>query len=276
MANFPTSTPSFAGFTSSHTLAADNHAAQHNLEQGEIVALATKIGTGSSTPTSGTVLRGTGAGTSSWAQVALTTDVTGVLPQANGGTGTTLSTGTGKVVYDTSPTISAPTFTGGGSWAGSPSLTTPTLTTPTIADFTSSQHGHTNAAGGGTLVGNTAIQAATLKAAQMFKGLIYQRQGGNSLDLDWAAGGTTNTDISAKDVFIQAGSTGTINGNITVTFPVAFNAVPIVIAVTASALSTNCFTLVPGATKTTCTIRQIIDTGVAATTENAYWMAIGV
>jgi len=88
MANFPGSTPSFAGFTSSHTLAEDNHAAQHNLEQGEIVALATKIGTGSSTPTANTVLRGTGAGTSAFGQVDLTTDVTGILPFNKGGLGT--------------------------------------------------------------------------------------------------------------------------------------------------------------------------------------------
>lgn len=86
MANFPTSLPSFAGFTSSHTLAQDSHAAQHNLEQDEVVALATKMGTGSSTPVANRVLRGTGAGISSWAQANLTTDVTDVLPVANGGT----------------------------------------------------------------------------------------------------------------------------------------------------------------------------------------------
>ncbi len=84
---FPTALPSFSGFTSSHTLAEDNHAAQHNLEQTEIVAVATKIGTGASTPTSGTVLRGTGASTSAWGQVVLTSDVTGTLPLANGGLG---------------------------------------------------------------------------------------------------------------------------------------------------------------------------------------------
>lgn len=129
MSIFPGAISSFAGFTSSHTLSADNHASQSNSEQAEIVATQTKIGTGSSTPTSGMLLRGTGAGTSSWAQAGLTTDVTGVLPQANGGTGTTLATGTGKAVYDTSPTI----------------------LTPTIASFTNAAHDHTNAAGGGSL-----------------------------------------------------------------------------------------------------------------------------
>lgn len=89
MASYPSALASFAGFTATNTLAADNHAAQHNLEQGEILAVQTKVGTGSSTPSSGTVLRGTGSGTSSWGQVDLTADVTGALPIANGGTGTT-------------------------------------------------------------------------------------------------------------------------------------------------------------------------------------------
>lgn len=93
MAQFPTSISSFTGFTSSHTLSQDSHASQHNSEQAEITATQTKIGTGNSTPTSGMLLRGTGAGTSSWAQANLTTDVTGVLPIANGGTGASSASG---------------------------------------------------------------------------------------------------------------------------------------------------------------------------------------
>lgn len=52
-----------------------------------IKAIETKIGTGSSTPTAGKVFTGTGTGTSAWAALNLATDVTGVLPAANGGTG---------------------------------------------------------------------------------------------------------------------------------------------------------------------------------------------
>lgn len=144
MSNFPGSTPSFPGFTAGHTLLVDVHASQHNLEQGEIIALANKMGTGASTPTSGMVLRGNGTGTSTWGQVVLTTDVTGVLPIANGGTGTTSTTGTGSVVFGTSPTIASPT-----------------LTTPTIASFTNATHNHLNAAGGGTL-GAAAVPALDL------------------------------------------------------------------------------------------------------------------
>ncbi len=60
---------------------------------------------------------------------------TGILLVVRGGTGTNTATGTaGSVVLSNSPTIA-----------------TPTLTVPVIADFTSAQHNHQNAAGGGTL-----------------------------------------------------------------------------------------------------------------------------
>lgn len=151
MGAFPSGLASFTGFTPTHTLAQDNHASQHNLEQAEIVATQTKIGTGSSVASSGAVLTGSGNGTSAWAPVNLTTMVTGTLPVANGGTGTTSTTGSGSVVFGTSPTIatpaiSNPTITGGGSWAGSP-----TISTPTIASFTNANHNHQNAAGGGKI-----------------------------------------------------------------------------------------------------------------------------
>lgn len=87
MAAFPGSVASFIGFVAGHSLLQDVHASQHNLEQAEIVATQTKLGTGASTPTAGVVLRGTGVGASAWGDLDLTTDVTGVLPVANGGTG---------------------------------------------------------------------------------------------------------------------------------------------------------------------------------------------
>ena len=57
---------------------------------------------------SGNVLK-SGA-TPSWGKVALTTDVSGTLPVANGGTGTTTSTGTGATVRGTGPTLDTPTL----------------------------------------------------------------------------------------------------------------------------------------------------------------------
>ena len=133
MAIFPGSIPSFAGFTAGDTLSADNHAAQHNLEQGEIVQVATKIGTGSSTPTNNKVLRGNGTGTSTWAQVGLTTDVTGTLPVANGGTGIT-SLGSGVATFLGTPSSAnlASAVTGETGSGALVFATTPTLTTPKV------------------------------------------------------------------------------------------------------------------------------------------------
>ncbi len=147
--SFPSSVPSYTGFTSGETLQAAAHASQHNAEQADIVAIATKVGTGASTASNNTVLRGNGAGTSAFGQVQATTDITGILPTSLGGTGTTSTTGTGSAVFGTSPTLSSPSI--GGTVTGGATYNSPTLVTPTIASFANAQHNHSNAAGGGQL-----------------------------------------------------------------------------------------------------------------------------
>lgn len=103
-----------------------DHAQLHDNSSLAIIAAETKVGTGSSTPTGGTVLRGNGTGTSQWAQANLTTDVTGTLPVANGGTGATAATGTGSVVLANTPSLTNPAFS---------SITnTGTLTLPSSTD----------------------------------------------------------------------------------------------------------------------------------------------
>lgn len=115
MASFPSSIPSYAGFTSSHTLAQDTHAAQHNAEQADIVALATKVGTGASTPTSNTVLRGTGTGTTAFDQVHLSSDVSGQLQAANAQTLLGIIYPIGCIYTETTGVNPATTF-GFGTW----------------------------------------------------------------------------------------------------------------------------------------------------------------
>lgn len=80
MADFPTTVPSITNPASSDTLAAVPHHTQHEHANDNLAAIGTKIGTGSSTPTTGKVLAGTGAGTSGWSGAVLVgTDVTGAL-----------------------------------------------------------------------------------------------------------------------------------------------------------------------------------------------------
>lgn len=86
MALYPGALPAAGTAVSTDTLAAAGHTALHNTVDDEARALGTKMGTGASTPTANTVLRGTGAGTSAWGQVDLSADVTEVLPVQNGGT----------------------------------------------------------------------------------------------------------------------------------------------------------------------------------------------
>lgn len=131
------------------------HVALHNFHVNEIIALATKLGTGSSTASSGTVLRGNGSGTSAWGQVDASTDLTTMTSATLRGL-LTDETGTGAAVFGT-----APALVGGGSWAGSP-----TFSTPTVANFTNSQHDHSNAAGGGN-IGTSGLSSSAVTAAKM-------------------------------------------------------------------------------------------------------------
>ena len=154
---FPTSLPSFATVVTSETLAnmgTVGHASLTNTQNSEIVALATKMGTGASTPTSGLALMGTGVGTSTWGQVGLTTGVSGVLPVVNGGTGQSSQTGTGLPVAQESPII----------------------ITPTIGGFGNANHTHANAAGGGTLgaaaVPNLALNIQSLSNPYKFQAYL--------------------------------------------------------------------------------------------------------
>lgn len=109
--SFPTSIPTYADTAGSETLAAAGGGLglsrildDYGLD---IAALCAKVGSGSATPAAGKVLRASGSGTSTWGAADLTTDVTGTLPIANGGTGgataataaSNLASEIGKLLY---------------------------------------------------------------------------------------------------------------------------------------------------------------------------------
>lgn len=244
MASFPGSLASFIGFVTSHTLSVDNHAAQHNLEQAEILAVQTKVGTGVSSPIANTTLIGSGVGTSSWSQLNLTTMVSGVLPTNNGGTGTTSSTGTGSVVFATAPTMTAPTFSGGGSWSGSPTISTPVLTIPTISDFTSANHSHQTVSSGGMLTSASVNQT------------IAQVAAGGKFKID---SGTAAANASP---------------DASIVFNTTFNTAPVVL-LTASTVTTNNVYGIANTITTTGFKLRAFDAGGQKTTESFSWLALG-
>lgn len=114
MANFPTSLDSFVNPSSSDTMSAVGHAAQHANVNDAVEALEAKLGIGASTPASGKLLRGTGAGQSAWDKDAPTGDIVGT---------SDTQTLTNKTL--TSPTINTAI------------ISNPTLTVDTIAEHTS-------------------------------------------------------------------------------------------------------------------------------------------
>lgn len=91
--SFPGALDSYTDPTSSDKLNSPSHSQQHQNHNDAVEAIEAKVGTGASTPTANKVLRATGTGTTSYAQLVLTTDVTGSLPIANGGTAATTASG---------------------------------------------------------------------------------------------------------------------------------------------------------------------------------------
>jgi hypothetical protein len=68
--------------------------------------------------TTTTILHGNGSGNPSWGAVTLTTDVTGVLPLANGGSNANLTAGAGELVYSTASAMAlTSSYTAGYLWS---------------------------------------------------------------------------------------------------------------------------------------------------------------
>ncbi len=166
--SFPTTLPSYtitSGSESANGAAGGTGlSGLLNAFEVDITALGTKAGTGSSTPVANTILYGTGTGTSAWQgltsaqMLALVSD----------------ETGTGSLVFNSSPTI----------------------VTPTIASFVNANHDHTSSAGGGTLNGATAIQSGTVESTRV-------NYGGAGAGIWWQEIGRTTLSGSGLTITIS-------------------------------------------------------------------------
>ena len=128
-----------------------------------IYASATSTLTRLAAVATGNALISAGVGTApAYGKISLTTTVSGILPVANGGTGTTTSTGTGNVVLATSPTLTTPT------------LTTPTATNLiTSGSITEGIYTITDGAAFEINPGNGTVQYITLGANRTPKGTSF-------------------------------------------------------------------------------------------------------
>lgn len=117
------------------------------------------------------------------------------------------------------------------------------------------------------------ITADAVTDAKLIYGKVRSRQGGSATN--WITSGTTTYDYSGTDVFVQVGTIAITSNPQTITFPTAFNQVPIVIGSVNSGASFNCFVRFASHSATTVTASVYDDTGTTRTTETICWMAIG-
>lgn len=101
---------------------------------------------------------------------------------------------------------------------------------------------------------------------------FYRRQGGSATN--WQTPGTTARTPTA--VRMQAGAIQTTAGNsVTVTFPVAFSQVPLVIATATDSLTTNAIGVIANSATASEVVLAAFDAGGNAVADIINWLAIG-
>lgn len=154
--------------------------------------------------------------------------------------------------------------------ASGATFTSPTFVTPALG--TPASGVMTNVTG----IPTTGLVDDAVTSAKLVKGLINQRQGGTTGDNDWTTNGTSNTDTSAKNCFIQCGANNTGAGaNVTTTFPVAFAKKPVVLVTSTQGSNGIWVQLDSAASATAFATTSWAATGTVAANITFQWIAVG-
>ena len=122
----------------------------------------------------------------------------------------------------------------------------------------------------------TGIGADAIKSSQMFYGLVRNRQGGTTGAGSWVTTGSSNTDVSATDTFIQVGSKASSNGGaVSVTFPTAYTQAPVVVISNNTSGAAHFAEIEATPTTTGFSFAVWNTVGALVNNEPVFWVAIG-
>lgn len=128
------------------------------------------------------------------------------------------------------------------------------------------------------LIADTSITTAkiaddAITDAKLIYGKVRSRQGGSATN--WQTTGTNTYDYSATNTFIQTGSIANSASPTTITFPTAFNQIPVVFAQVTSITGTQCFVEVVNISTTAFNCQVYDHTGATNNGQTVNWMAVG-
>jgi hypothetical protein len=176
-------------------------------------------GTGATTLTG--VLKGNGTSAVTASNVNLTSEVTGTLPAANGGTGIT-SLGSGVATFLGTPSsanlaaaVTGETGSGALVFATSPTLVTPVLGTPTSGTLSGCTVDGTNAVGFRTIPQNSQSTAYTLVLADSGKQIFHPSADTTARTFTIPANGSVAFPIGTAVTFINQNGAGVVTIAIT-------------------------------------------------------------
>lgn len=291
---FPTSVSAFNDPTSSDKLSSPSHSLLHQAVNTDLEAVETKLGTGSATPSSGAVLVGNGAGTSTWdtspANIVLDTPTLNT-PDLNGTELILDADADTSITADTDDQIDI-RINGADDFRFTANklevLAGSTLEINATGALKTDSVAETTAATGvtidgllikdGALATNNSVVSSNITAdsvtdSKLVYGKIRSRQGGSATN--WQTGGTTTYDYSATDTFFQVGSIASDASPKTITFPTAFNQNPAVFIQVTSASGANCYAHAGSISTTGFTCQVVTDGGAGNTAQTINWLAIG-